>query len=219
MAIPSASSGHASGCHIVYHLLVCKPRWHLNSEQYIRISNNRLSRKISYILRHAPWEYELEPDQEGWVALEHLLEGLRREPEFAQVSRTDIDRMIANSSKVRHQLEGDRIRAIYGHSIPGKVSRQAAAPPAELFHGTIGKYVQAIKAEGLRPMSRQYVHLSCVPEVAQTVAKRKGEDVVILKIKAAAACKSGIKFYQGDERVWLADLIPATWIEFPDNVL
>jgi len=201
----------------VYHLLVYRPRWTLNSGQYIRISNNRLSRKISYILRHAPWEYELEPDQEGWVALEHLLEGLRREPEFAQVSRADIDRMIANSSKVRHQLEGDRIRAIYGHSIPGKVTRQIGTPPEELFHGTIARYVSAIKQEGLRPMSRQYVHLSCLPEVACTVAKRKGDDVVILKIHAAAACQSGIRFYQGDERVWLADTIPADWIEFPDS--
>jgi putative RNA 2'-phosphotransferase len=146
-----------------------------------------------------------------------LLEGLRRESEFASVSKADIERMIANSSKVRHQLEGERIRAIYGHSIPGKVARQLGSPPDELFHGTIEKYVGAIRQEGLRPMSRQYVHLSCVPEVARAVAKRKGDAVVILKILAAAACKNGINFYQGDERVWLADSIPAEWIEFPEK--
>lgn len=29
-----------------------------------------LSREISYALRHAPWEYELEMDEEGWVPVE-----------------------------------------------------------------------------------------------------------------------------------------------------
>lgn len=29
-----------------------------------------LSKEISYALRHAPWEYELEMDQEGWVPVE-----------------------------------------------------------------------------------------------------------------------------------------------------
>ena len=33
-----------------------------------------LSKEISYVLRHAPWEYELEMDEEGWVLIEQLLE-------------------------------------------------------------------------------------------------------------------------------------------------
>jgi len=36
----------------------------------------KLSKRISYILRHAPWEYELELDDEGWVALSQLLGAL-----------------------------------------------------------------------------------------------------------------------------------------------
>lgn len=33
----------------------------------------KLSKEISYALRHAPWEYELELDDEGWVDIEQLL--------------------------------------------------------------------------------------------------------------------------------------------------
>jgi putative RNA 2'-phosphotransferase len=33
-----------------------------------------LSKEISYALRHAPWEYELEMNEEGWVPVEQLLE-------------------------------------------------------------------------------------------------------------------------------------------------
>ena len=28
-----------------------------------------LSKEISYALRHAPWEYELELDENGWLVL------------------------------------------------------------------------------------------------------------------------------------------------------
>ena len=33
----------------------------------------QLSKEISYALRHAPWEYELELDDNGWVSVEQLL--------------------------------------------------------------------------------------------------------------------------------------------------
>ena len=34
-----------------------------------------LSKEVSYALRHAPWEYELEMDEEGWVSIEQLADG------------------------------------------------------------------------------------------------------------------------------------------------
>ena len=35
-----------------------------------------LSKEVSYALRHAPWEYELELDSEGWVSVEQLISSL-----------------------------------------------------------------------------------------------------------------------------------------------
>lgn len=35
-----------------------------------------LSKEISYALRHAPWEYELELDEEGFVPISQLLDAL-----------------------------------------------------------------------------------------------------------------------------------------------
>ena len=31
-----------------------------------------LSKEVSYALRHAPWEYELEMDEEGWVSIDAI---------------------------------------------------------------------------------------------------------------------------------------------------
>ena len=36
----------------------------------------KLSKEISYALRHAPWEYELEIDDDGYVDINQLLASL-----------------------------------------------------------------------------------------------------------------------------------------------
>jgi hypothetical protein len=68
--------------------------------------------------------------------------------------------MIGGSSKRRHEIVGERIRALYGHSVPSKLPRERAMPPAILFHSTSPNAADAITHDGLKPMSRQYVHLS-----------------------------------------------------------
>ncbi len=37
---------------------------------------DKLSKEVSYALRHAPWEYELELDENGFVLIEQLLNSL-----------------------------------------------------------------------------------------------------------------------------------------------
>ena len=43
------------------------------------INYEELSKEVSYALRHAPWEYELEMDEEGWVSVEQLVDALNKE--------------------------------------------------------------------------------------------------------------------------------------------
>ena len=49
-----------------------------------------LSREISYALRHAPWEYELEMDEEGWVSVEQLLDALNKDEKWESISEKDL---------------------------------------------------------------------------------------------------------------------------------
>jgi putative RNA 2'-phosphotransferase len=98
---------------------------------------NELSRAISHALRHEPWLYELELDDEGWTSVEAVIVALRHVgQEWGEVSRSDIEAVITRSDKRRHELVGDRIRALYGHSMPGRLRREPANPPEVLFHGT-----------------------------------------------------------------------------------
>ena len=46
-----------------------------------KITLQKLSKEVSYALRHAPWEYELELDSEGWVSIEQLISSFRNSDE------------------------------------------------------------------------------------------------------------------------------------------
>ena len=50
------------------------------------MDDRALSKEISYALRHAPWEYELEMDEEGAVPVVQLLDALHRSAKWKNVS-------------------------------------------------------------------------------------------------------------------------------------
>jgi putative RNA 2'-phosphotransferase len=165
-----------------------------------------LSRVISHALRHEPWVYELELDDAGWVPVDALLAALRAEkPAWEGVSEADLAQMMAEAEKQRFEMRDGKFRALYGHSTPQKLSREAAEPPATLFHGTAPKTVALIRKDGLRPMGRQYVHLS--------VGRRKAKDPVILRVRAGDAHVAGVRFYRGNDLVWLADTVAPEFVE------
>lgn len=172
-----------------------------------------LSKATAHALRHEPWLYELELDEEGWVPVDSLIGALRHERRWRDLSRAQIESMVGQSPKKRYELDGDRIRALYGHSVPGRIAKQPGSPPAVLFHGTAAGTVPVILADGLRPMGRQYVHLSVERDMAVSVGRRKGADVTILRIRAAEAHAGGVTFWRGNDLVWLADHVPPGYIQ------
>lgn len=180
----------------------------------------KLSKEMSYALRHAPWEYELELDEEGFASIDQLLAAINEGGDYGcEVTISDLREVINRSDKKRHEVVDDRIRALYGHTVPKRIEKKAAEPPATLYHGTSRQAAEIILAEGLKPMSRQYVHLSLDVETAQKVGERRDFNPVILVIDSNAAFGDGIPFYIGNDKVWLADEVPARFIEIfsPQN--
>lgn len=180
----------------------------------MQLDFTKLSRTVSHALRHAPWLYELELDEEGWVDVNLLLSALRQERwEWENLTEADLAEMVRLSDKKRFEWGDRQIRALYGHSLPGKLAKIPAQPPETLYHGTSPKVLEMIRREGLQPMSRQYVHLSVETETATSVGKRKSKQPVLLKIRALEAHQAGVTFYQGNEQVWLADVVPPQFID------
>lgn len=173
----------------------------------------QLSRTISYALRHNPAEFGLTLDAEGWVAVEDLLGALcKRSSKWNSLRIDDLARMMAQSEKQRFEMRDGKMRAFYGHSIEQKMQHEPAVPPALLYHGTTLQAEKIIRSEGLKPMGRQYVHMSADEETARQVALRRTQRPVILRIDAHIAAQEGIVFYLGNGKVWLADHIPSTFI-------
>lgn len=172
----------------------------------------QLSKTISRALRHAPEQYGLTLDREGWVAVPDLLAALhKRRKQWEYVQESDLLAIMAQSEKQRFELKDGKIRAYYGHSIAEKVERAPSTPPV-LYHGTTPRAAEAILVEGLKPMNRQYVHLSADRATAILVARRRTNQPVILKIATGQARQAGVTFYLGNEMVWLSDAIPTKYI-------
>jgi putative RNA 2'-phosphotransferase len=173
----------------------------------------QLSRTLSHALRHEPWRYELELDEEGWADIDQVLLALREQAgRWKDLDRAQLEAVIATATKQRHEIAGGRIRASYGHSLPGRLDRTPAEPPAALFHGTARRALDEIRRHGLVPMSRQFVHLSRTAEMALEVGSRRDPQPALLRIDARAAHSDGIAFYAGNAMVWLADAVPARYL-------
>ncbi len=172
-----------------------------------------ISKEISYALRHHPEEFGLTPDEQGFVPVDELLAALNaRHPGRQPVTRADLEEIVATSPKQRHQISGNRIRALYGHSFATRIEREPATPPDVLYHGTTRRALASILQQGLLPMGRQYVHLSTNVAMAREVGARRDAHPAILLVDAKAAASDGVRFYRGGNDVWLADEVPPEYL-------
>ena len=183
-------------------------------KEFTRRDLVELSKTLGHALRHAPWEYELELDAQGWSSLDSLLEALKFRPQWALIDRDVLERTIATVSQGRYELKGDLIRACYGHSemVP-RITREKTKPPEMLYHGTDELLLPYILQAGIQRGQRQFVHLSSTPEKALQVASRKGNKPVLLIIRADEMFKKGYSFYHGNEQVWLIDAVPTDFLD------
>lgn len=176
----------------------------------------RTSKFLSYVLRHNPGALDLDLDPGGWADLDTLIENARAEGR--SLNRSRIKHVIDAGEKTRFALTADasKIRANYGHSIDVDLDFEPTAPPEHLYHGTARTALPAIRDEGLRPQSRQYVHLSPTREEATAVGQRHGTPVV-LSIAAPALHEAGFTLYRSTDTVWLTHHVPPSFIQFRDG--
>ena len=142
----------------------------------------KASKTISYALRHNPTEFGLTLDTEGWVDYDELIAALAKHMPPVYLTKDDIVAIIAGSDKKRFEILNGKIRATYGHSTAGKIKFEPSVPPKILFHGTARRFVSSIEQEGLKPMNRQYVHLSSDLDTAVRVGKRHDSQPMIFEV-------------------------------------
>lgn len=172
----------------------------------------RISKLLSYALRHDPAALGIALDDAGWTPVAAVLDGLASRGEA--VSRAELEEIVRESDKQRFALEGDRLRANQGHSVDVDLGLERRVPPEVLYHGTVARFVAAIEEEGLLRGKRTHVHLSADVRTAETVGKRRGSAVVI-KVLARAMHENGHAFFLSENGVWLTEHVPPRFLEIP----
>lgn len=172
-----------------------------------------ISKFLSLVLRHAPEKINVTLDENGWVEVETLISQCNKFNK--QLNREILNFVVETNNKKRFAFndDGTKIRASQGHSIEVELNLDEVKPLDILYHGTVEKYLETIKIEGLQKMNRQHVHLSKDEETAINVGMRRGKPI-ILKIKAKELFEEGFKFYLSENKVWLTEFVPAKYIEF-----
>ena len=178
------------------------------------MNDTTLSKFLSLVLRHAPETIGLTLDANGWTDVDELVR--RANAHGKTLTAADVLRITAESDKKRFTLSEDnlRIRAAQGHSIKVELGLTPVTPPDILFHGTATRFADAIKAEGLKPQSRQQIHLSLDEDTAVKVGQRHGKPIVF-RVEAGRMHAEGYLFFRADNGVWLTDAVPPAFLLAP----
>ena len=171
----------------------------------------RLSRRLAMILRHRPEAAGITLDPQGWVPVPTLLAALG-------ITRAELEAVVAGNDKARFAIEDDRIRASQGHSrrVAVDLGLAPADPPARLYHGTPAANLPSIMADGLRPGSRDHVHLSPDTATAVKVGGRRSADVAVLAVDAAAMAAAAHVFHRSANGVRLTAVVaPSSLMRVP----
>ncbi len=177
---------------------------------HLQFDQGRLISTIAFALRHGPERFGIDLDDEGWTSFEELIFAIR----FEHYDWTFLDEASVKAAidgMDRFEIRGDRIRAVYGHSIELATLPPIADPPEVLFHGTAAGNVPSILQSGISRMRRRFVHFSTDYQwVVQFLCDKP--EWTIFSVNTAIASTAGVLFRKANHHVWLADWLDPRFI-------
>jgi putative RNA 2'-phosphotransferase len=170
----------------------------------------RLSKRLSWLLRHGAGEAGLPMDQAGWSEIDDVVAILG-------ITRAQLDQAVRNNDKGRLAVEGGRVRACQGHSLANmpvtrealEASWQVVQPSASLWHGTGVTAVEGIAKDGVLAGQRSHVHLAESHD--SHVGKRHAVDFLV-EVSAARLNEAAISVFRSPNGVLLVRYVPRSAI-------
>jgi putative RNA 2'-phosphotransferase len=170
----------------------------------------KISKRMSYILRWHPEDFDIVLDKDGYANVQELLAVL-------DIERDTLNEVVDTNDKKRFAFNEDKtlIRASQGHNkgLDVDIKFEEVNPPHILYHGTSEDSVESILKTGLHSSNRQYVHLSVDVDTANIVAGRRSGKNIILKIDAKLMSFEGEKVYISDNGVYLVKKVDPKYIK------
>jgi putative RNA 2'-phosphotransferase len=167
---------------------------------------NRVSHKLSWLLRHGANEAGLDMDAAGWAPIAAVLRALG-------MPRDALDAAVRENGKARYEVQGERIRACQGHSLAGmpvtlealEASWAPYAGRGPVWHGTRIEAVASIARTGIHRGERTHVHLA--EALDSRVGKRASVDVM-LEVSPARLAAAAVGLFVSPNGVILARSVP-----------
>lgn len=202
-------------------LLLIKRGIQMKSKENTSTANiTNISRFLCYLLRHKPEAIGLNIEYDGaWAYVDELIDKVNEKTEY-NLDRELLKEIVETDAKGRYSFSEDnkKIRCNQGHSFPVALNMKVCTPPKNLFHGTAINRLESIKSQGIKSMSRNFVHLSADIDTAIDVGKRHGKPVVLV-IDVEQMVADGNKFMISDNGVWQFNgIIPWKYVTNVINV-
>lgn len=181
-----------------------------------RDRSERLSRFLALVLRHKPESIGLVLDPGGFADLDTLVSALATQPGWSWVTAEAI-RNLARQDSRRYELADNRIRARYGHTVQIETPGTPVMPPEWLYYGVPPGSIDGLRADGLHPQDRQFIHLSATRQDALAIAQRHEPDAIVITILGRRAGEAGIVFFQASPGIFLSRVIPPQFLLLPNQ--
>jgi len=174
----------------------------------------RITRSLAFMLRHQPEKFDIEVDAYGFADTGEVVRALNErlgEP----VDMDDLLEAVESGDRRRYEVQGDRIRALYGHSIPVEPG-EPSKPPEVLYLGIDARDAERARKYGLRGGRRRFLHLALTEEDAIEVGRRIAEEYTIVEVSAIEAWEDGVDFYDRGS-LFLAEEVPTQLIRIGET--
>lgn len=177
-----------------------------------RERKRQIETNLSLVLRYRPENIGLNLDRHGWARVDELLDKFEKE---CGLDFLQLEEIVETDKFNEYSFNEDKtlIRANFGHTIPVLFEHEEDSPPKTLYYGTNKECMQRIAAEGLIKQDGVYVYLFNNMVAARFMGRRYGEPVVY-RVDSRKMSEDGFKFYYAANYSWLADEVPAEYIEW-----
>jgi 2'-phosphotransferase len=171
------------------------------------MGDTKLSKFLSYILRHKAVEEGFKITIDGYIKVQDIL----KHKQCLGYTENDIVKVVKGNDKQRFSLQKDPdgnlwIRANQGHSM-AKTTVEVELKPVTnplkypiVVHGTYKDVIKVITIQGLSKCSRQHIHFS---KGKNAISGARKNCNVFIYIDLAKALEDGYKFFESKNGVIL----------------
>uniref|UniRef100_A0A1B6DFR1 2'-phosphotransferase n=2 Tax=Clastoptera arizonana TaxID=38151 RepID=A0A1B6DFR1_9HEMI len=189
---------------------------HKNIEVKIKDSEFRLSRTLSWLLRHGAEQEGLPIQPDGFVPVKEIL----KHPQFKnKITMDELNNVVLLNNKKRFTLRTNNstgeleLKANQGHSmvsvnkidfVPVTWTNTEHCVGTCVVHGTFKKAWPSIAKIGLSRMSRNHIHFCAYePGDSRIISGIRDNAEIYIYIDIERALQDGIKFYKSENDVIL----------------